>query len=1505
MPAVPSPTAAFDEVASSLLTFYINGTRVQLDASTVDPEASLLSFIRSQPGLTGTKLGCGEGGCGACTVVIQSVHPRTGEMQHLAINACLAPLLSVEGKHVITVEGIGSSDNPHPLQERLWKLNGSQCGFCTPGIVMSIYALLRNAAYKGQLTVEDVELEGALDGNLCRCTGYAPIFMAVKSFCGDYLAPSKALNGPLNGTTNGTATPALSSGSSSSSSTSPPTTPIGSESDSVVPFNYGAAGLDKADTTCKSACCGKADGSAEMVSTDVSLPVPSKVDASVPPIDSVAGGTGRTAPIDPADQSPEASSVVQQAKSACEPIKKGCGRSDCCQLGGGAGAGDKKKESTKPTHSFPQFDFKPYQPATELIFPPGLRKHALKPLKFGSELRNWYRPVTLEQVVQLKKAIPDAKLVGGSSEVAIEVGIKGSHYPSCIYISDVPELAQVSLPETASLRSKLPVLEFGANLTLSDLERVVRDLIASLPKEQTGVLRAIRDQLRYFAGRQIRNAASTGGNIATASPISDLNPVWVACGAQVKGISPSQGEFTLDMDDFFVGYRKTRLPDDAVLVSIVVPLSGDIEAPTSDAAKRVVVRAYKQARRRDDDIAIVTGCGWARVDSQSKTIEAFRFAFGGMAACTVLAPKTADFLVGKSVNSQTLDAAFDVLGQEFDLPYSVPGGMPSYRRTLVLSFFFKFFVEMAKEAGVVLDGVGEKDAEEATEIIHRGISSSKRDNSDPYAQTVLGTQVPHVSGLKHATGEAIYLDDMPNFANEGYLSLVLSTKSHAKILSVSADEALEMDGVLTYVDWRDLPSEKANAWGTAAIDEFFFAKDEVTCHGQIIGAIVAKTKLQAQRAARKVKVEYEELPLILTIEEALEANSFHVMYDRRIACGKPTQEALAESENTLSGTLRLGGQEHFYLETMAALAVPKLESGEMECFSSTQDPSGTQRWVAQATGVPRNRIVAKSKRLGGGFGGKESRTAMIAVACAVAAKKLRRPVRCMLERHEDIKTSGQRHPFLVNWRVGFTNEGKLTALDADLYANGGYSLDISGGVVDRALAHAENAYYIPNVDVRGKICKTHTVSNTAYRGFGGPQGMLIAETYIEAIATHLNLDIDHVRAINLFKEGQLTPYHQAVVDWHVPRLLEDCKRDSEYEVRKQAVEQYNKEHRWRKRGIALVPTKFGLAFGVKAMNQGAALVSILLDGSVLVAHGGTEMGQGLYTKCLQIAAEELRVPLEAVFTSETATNTVPNTVPTAASAGSDLNGYAILNACRELNTRLAPFREELGEDAPMAALAGAAWGARVSLSTTGHYATPNLGYVWNCQERTGDLFHYYTQGVAATEVELDLLTGDHTVLRTDIKMDVGRSINPAIDYGQIEGAFVQGYGWSTMEESLWLRNGAIFTTGPGAYKIPGFADTPQVFNVSLLRDAEWPNLGSVHSSKGVGEPPFFLGCSVALALRHALKSARLDAGIPLSDVQEFRFPLTSERLRMAVGDDLAKRAEVKQKEGEAGFFVYI
>ncbi|KAK4046018.1 hypothetical protein OIV83_006436 [Microbotryomycetes sp. JL201] len=1420
---------------ASTLVFYVNGQRVELDGNQVDPDATLLTYLRDV-GLSGTKLGCGEG-------------------------------------------ALGSSDNPHPLQERMWKLSGSQCGFCTPGIVMSVYALLRNAAYSGKLTVNDIELDGALDGNLCRCTGYAPIFKAVKSFIGEYLDPAGAKD---------------SRGSTTS-----------------IPFNYEAAGLldeqpsgkSSGDNTrtCSGECrnglaCGNGVLAPEQFSTDVSMPALSGAEVDAPPIDITAGAMSRTAPTNGA-----ATDVLTSLKPNA---KRGCGRSDCCQLNGkGGGSTANGTEQPQRKRTFPLFEFKPYQPGTELIYPPGLAKHVLRPLKFGSAERTWYRPTTLAQVLELKHAEPDAKLVGGSSEVAIEVGILGRHYPSSIYIADVPELFGLTRPD---MNAPMPTLSFGANLPLSELEQACKELVQELPRTVTGPIEAIRDQLRYFAGRQVRNAASVGGNIATASPISDLNPVWLAVGAKLVAASESRGEFDLPIDTFFTGYRKTTLPADAVIVRIVVPLN-------NSTSEQEYVRAFKQAKRRDDDISIVCSCMSMRATSDG-TVTSAKLAFGGMAAWTVLAVRTQEFLVGKKVSKQTLNDALEVLGSEFALTFDVPGGMPSYRKTLALSFLFKFMVGAAAHFGITLeDDSIDAHVEDIVDSIHRQPSSSWQDNSDPYAEETVGQQLPHNSGLKHVTGEAVYVDDMPKFSNEGYLALVLSTKAHAKILSVDASVALDQPGVLGYVDHSDLPNPKANFWGSAALDETFFAVDEVISHGQIIGAVIAKSKIIATKAARLVKVEYEDLPFVLTIEQAVEKQSFHPQYDRRIARGCDVDEALSESDHVLSNVTRMGGQEHFYLETMAALVVPKLEGGEVEVYSSTQALTDTQRWVSQVTGVPRNRVVAKSKRLGGGFGGKETRTAMLSAACAVAAKKLRRPVRAMLDRDVDIRTTGQRHPFRAEWTVGFSSEGKIQAFKCDLYANGGYSLDISGGVADRALAHLDNSYFIPHFDARARVCKTHTVSNTAFRGFGGPQGFAVAEHYIEAIADKLGLEIDHVREINLYKEGQRTPYHQPVLDWFVPKMLKDCAEQSEYVKRKAEVKHFNKQHRWRKRGLSLVPTKFGLAFGIKAMNQGSALVHIYMDGSVLVAHGGTEMGQGLYTKCTAIAAQALGVPHDVVFTAESATNTVPNTVPTAGSAGSDLNGYAVHNACMELVERLEPYKQKLGPDATLAALASAAWQDRVSLSATGHYASPTLGYVWRSYKegggrddegKVGNLFVYFTTGVAVSEVEVDILTGDHTVLRSDVLMDVGKSLNPVIDIGQIQGAFVQGMGWSTIEESLWLsKTGALATTGPGAYKIPGFSDIPQQFNVRMLSGVEWRNLPTIRASKGIGEPPFFLGVSVALAIRQALKSARADAGI--FELQEFRLPLTSERIRLAAGDFLADKGQVEQEPGQTGWFAYI
>lgn len=510
---------------------------------------------------------------------------------------------------------------------------------------------------------------------------------------------------------------------------------------------------------------------------------------------------------------------------------------------------------------------------------------------------------------------------------------------------------------------------------------------------------------------------------------------------------------------------------------------------------------------------------------------------------------------------------------------------------------------------------------------------------------------------------------------------------------------------------------------------------------------------------------------------------------------------------------------------------------------------------------------------------------------------------------------GQRHPFLGHYKIGVNKDGKIQALDCDIFNNAGWSLDLSVSVVERAMTHVDSCYNIPNVYIRGRVCKTNTMSNTAFRGFGGPQGLFIAETYMEETADRLGIPVEKLREINFYKYKDSTHFNQEITDWHVPLMYKQVLDESDYARRQKAIAEFNKENKWRRRGLAIIPTKFGISYTALFLNQAGALVHIYHDGSVLVAHGGTEMGQGLHTKMTQIAAQALGVPLDDVFISETATNTVANASPTAASASSDLNGFAIYRACEQLNERLEPYRKKLGPSATMKDLAHAAYFDRVNLSAQGFYKTPEIGYTWG--ENKGKLFFYFTQGVSTAEVEIDLLTGTWTCLRADVKMDVGQSINPAIDYGQIQGAFMQGLGLFTMEESLWLRNGPmagnLFTRGPGAYKIPGFRDIPQTFNVSLLKDVEWTELRTIQRSRGVGEPPLFMGSVVFFAIRDALRSARKSFGVEakIGDSEDaggllrLESPATAERIRLACEDDIMKRARVLPKDGEKSFFVAI
>ncbi|OXV09359.1 hypothetical protein Egran_02885 [Elaphomyces granulatus] len=1317
------------------IRFYLNGTRVILND--VDPEITLLEYLRGI-GLTGTKLGCAEGGCGACTVVVSHLNLTTKRLHHASVNACLAPLVSVDGKHVITVEGIGDVKNPHAVQQRIAVGNGSQCGFCTPGIVMSLYALLRNDPDPSPLAVEE-----AFDGNLCRCTGYRPILDAAQSF-------SSVTNG------------------------------------------------------------GKAHAN---------------------------GGTG-----------------------------------GCCQNGSTTNG------ASSEVTNLPSPEFIPCRPDTELIFPPALRKHEFKPLTFGNKRKRWYRPVNLQQLLEIKSVYPAAKLIGGSTETQIEIKFKAAQYNPSVYVGDIPELREYSFTDDH--------LELGANVSLTDLEHICDDALERYGPMGGQPFTAIKKQLRYFAGRQIRNVASPAGNLATASPISDLNPVFVATNTVLVAKSMTQ-ETEIPMGQFFKGYRATALPPDAVIAGLRIPAGQPGE----------FLRAYKQSKRKDDDIAIVNAA--LRVSlSESNVVTSANLVYGGMAIMTVSAKSAEQYIVGKKyTDPTTLEGVMNCLEKDFDLKFGVPGGMATYRKTLALSFFYRFYHDVLSNLEVKETDIDQDIIDE----IERGISSGMKDHdvSVAYQQNILGKPAPHVSALKQCTGQAQYTDDIPTYRNELYGCMVLSTKAHGKIINVDVEAALNIPGIYEYVDHRDLPTPDANWWGAPNRDEAFFAVDKVTTAGQPIGMILASSARVAEAGSRAVKIEYEELPAVLTIEEAIEVDSYfnHFPFIKNGDIDIGFQEA----DHIITGVTRMGGQEHFYLETQACLAIPKPEDGEMEIWSSTQNPTETQAYIAQVTGVAANKIVSRVKRLGGGFGGKETRSIQLAAICATAAAKVRRPVRYMLNRDEDIATSGQRHPFLCKWKVGVNKEGKLLALDADVFANGGHTQDLSGAVAERSLTHMDGVYNIPNVHVRGRVCKTNTVSNTAFRGFGGPQGMFFAESFMSEIADHLDIPVEDLRMINMYKPGDSTHFRQELNDWHVPLMYKQVMEESTYMERRNAVSEYNKTHKWSKRGMAIIPTKFGISFTALFLNQAGALVHIYHDGSVLVAHGGTEMGQGLHTKMTMIAAEALQVPLSDVFISETATNIVANTSSTAASASSDLNGYAVYNACQQLNERLHPYREKM-PNATMKELAHTAYFDRVNLSANGFYRTPDIGYVWG--ENKGQMYFYFTQGVTAAEVQIDTLTGDWTPLRADIKMDVGRSINPSIDYGQIEGAFIQGQGLFTTEESLWHRaSGQIFTKGPGNYKIPGFRDIPQIFNVSLLKDVEWANLRTIQRSRGVGEPPLFMGSAVFFAIRDALKAARSQWGV--EEVLQLQSPATPERIRVSCADPIVARSRVVPSEGEKSFFVAI
>ncbi len=732
--------------------------------------------------------------------------------------------------------------------------------------------------------------------------------------------------------------------------------------------------------------------------------------------------------------------------------------------------------------------------------------------------------------------------------------------------------------------------------------------------------------------------------------------------------------------------------------------------------------------------------------------------------------------------------------------------------------------------------------------------------------TGVGKSVKHESADKHVSGEAIYVDDRLEFPNQLHVYARMSDRAHARIVSIDTSPCYAIPGVAIAITKDDVPGQLDI--GPVVAGDPLLADGKVEYVGQVVLAVGADSLETARKAAMAAIIEYEDLEPVLDVVDALRKKHF-VLDSHQHKIGNSAAE-LATAPRRLQGSLHIGGQEHFYLETQISSVMPT-EDGGMIIYTSTQNATEVQKLVAEVLGVPMHKIVIDMRRMGGGFGGKETQAAGPACLCAVIAHLTGRPTKMRLPRVEDMQITGKRHPFYVEYDVGFDDNGLLHGIEIELAGNCGYSPDLSGSIVDRAMFHSDNAYFLGNATINGHRCKTNTASNTAYRGFGGPQGMVAIEEIMDAVARSLGKDPLEVRKTNYYgkTERNVTHYHQTVEHNVIHEMTDELEASSDYAKRREEIRAFNAKSPVLKKGLALTPVKFGISFTATFLNQAGALIHIYTDGSIHLNHGGTEMGQGLNTKVAQIVAEVLQVDISRIQITATNTDKVPNTSPTAASSGADLNGKAAQNAAETLKQRLVDFLVREYKVTPedvefrnsqvrvrdlflsFEEVIQKAYFGQVSLSSTGFYRTPKIFY--DRDKAAGRPFYYFAYGAACSEVIVDTLTGEYKMLRTDILHDVGASLNPAIDIGQVEGAFVQGMGWLTMEELVWNGKGKLMTNGPASYKIPAIADMPLDLRVNLVENRKNPE-DTVFHSKAVGEPPFMLGIAVWCAIKDAVAS---------------------------------------------------
>ncbi|CAF0901045.1 unnamed protein product [Adineta steineri] len=1284
-----------DEKTNNYLTFYVN--RKKIIEKNAEPHWTLVYYLRTKLNLTGTKIACGTGGCGSCTIVVSKYNSITKSITHFSVNSCLTLLCTLDGCHILTIEGLGcthkSNGNLHPIQRTIAENYASQCGFCTPGMCMSLYDTLVNCSPQKQPTLQDIE--DTFNGNLCRCTGYRPILDgAKKSFAEKEIIEEYAIDFP-----------------------------------------------------------------AEL----------------------------------------------------------------------------KEEYVPKAIHI----------KGTDIEF---------------------YQPLTLDHLFDLRKQYSNSDqfhFIAGNTGENFDNIVHQHSYPILIHLNQIPELQEIV--------EKSEGLQIGSCVALS---RLKSNIGQSQEKQQ--VYKILSEQLEFNACRQIQNQATIGGHVLNHSRkhTSDLLPILYVCETKLRFIHlVNKKEIEIEIKNL----NKTDRTD-LLLISVFIPFVKTDEH----------LQSYKQAHRRKHDTGIVTGAFRLKLDANGKLIKLFNMAFGGFHDGVILVPENTMNYVNNGklewTQNNIMDNVKNELLKEVQLDQFSQNGQHEYRRTLMISFLFKFYLHVTNNAEQLFS---------KTRPISHGEQIFDASNQTKYVHQPL----IHHNAYIHTTGEAKYVDDLPSQQNTLHGALVLSSKAHANILSINTEKAELIPGFVKFYSYHNIPPTGTNKHGLVIKDEEIFPSKVVHCMDMIIGLCVADTEEHARQAAVLVKIEYEELsPLILTIDEAIENESYlgpPGKQEKLLQIGD-IDEGFKKSDHILEGTFYIGAQEHFYMEPNAYLVQPVSEGHytQLHVYSTTQAMTQLQTAIAEVLGLNANEVTCHVTRVGGGFGGKESRNMIPCIAIALAAYELQLPVRLRLTREEDMKITGHRHPFKILYKVGFLKNGKLKSLDIRLFGNGGCSADSSLFMLERTMTHCDNIYKCENMRVRGRACRTNLPSNTAMRGFGAPEGLLAADIILDQISTYLqpNGDSSIIRELNIYKPGEKTYFNQTIEkkDWHVPEMWTKLKKTAEYEKRLKDVEEFNKKNEFRKRGLNMTGTKFGIGItSALFFHQAGALINIYKDGSVLITHGGVEIGQGLQVKMMQITAEQLDIDMSLVRLFETATDKIPNTTATVGSLSADIYGPALINACQQINKNLAPLKRK-HPTLTWPKLCEQAYNDRIQLFASGFYSVPDK-FIKNNFENSEVNFMYFTQGVGMSEVEIDCLTGDFHILRTDILMDFGKSLNPSIDIGQIEGAFMQGVGYLTMEELIqgdsqhpWIsQQGSLHNADSNKYKIPMANDVPIDFRITLLSEHESSEHAVVYSSKAVGEPPLFLSATVYFAIKHAISAYR-----PGKESFTLNIPATCERIRMACKDQI-------------------